>query len=87
MLRIPVLSWKQPKGKKWGDVVNRYVVYRFEKGERIDLNDPRQSLNQEELFSPGVGFMVKQNKYDALGWYKEASEQGSKEARNLKPVA
>ena len=35
----PVLTWKQPKGKKWGDVVNRYVVYRFEKGERIDLNN------------------------------------------------
>lgn len=40
-------------------------VYAPHKGERIDLNDPRQSLNQEELFSPGVGFMVKQNKYDS----------------------
>ena len=40
-------------------------VYAPRKGERIDLNDPRQSLNQEELFSPGVGFMVKQNKYDS----------------------
>ena len=29
-------------------------------------------------FDTGKG--VKQNKYDALGWYKEASEQGSKEA-------
>lgn len=35
----PVLTWKQPRGKKWGDVVNRYVVYRFEKGEKIDLNN------------------------------------------------
>lgn len=40
-------------------------VYAPRKGERIDLNDPRQSLNQAELFSPGVGFMVKQNKYDS----------------------
>ncbi len=40
-------------------------VYAPRKGERIDLNDPRQSLNQEELFSPRVGFMVKQNKYDS----------------------
>lgn len=40
-------------------------VYAPRKGERIDLNDPRQSLNQEELFSPGVGLMVKQNKYDS----------------------
>lgn len=40
-------------------------VYAPRKGERIDLNDPRESLNQEELYSPRVGFMVKQNKYDA----------------------
>ena len=40
-------------------------VYAPRKGERIDLNDPRESLNQDELYSPGVGFMVKQNKYDS----------------------
>ncbi len=40
-------------------------VYAPRKGERIDLNDPRESLNQEELYSSGVGFMVKQNKYDS----------------------
>jgi hypothetical protein len=34
-----VLKWKQPKGKKWDDEVNRYVVYRFLKGEKVDLND------------------------------------------------
>ena len=33
------LTWKKPSGRKWGDQVNRYVVYRFEKGERIDLNN------------------------------------------------
>lgn len=33
------LQWKQPSGKKWGDVVNRYVVYRFAKGEKVNLND------------------------------------------------
>lgn len=31
-----ILSWKQPKWKKWGDEVTRYVVYRFAKGERVD---------------------------------------------------
>ena len=35
----PMLSWKAPKGKKWGDVTNRYVVYRFENGEKVNLND------------------------------------------------
>ncbi len=36
----PFLTWKTPKGKKWGDVVTRYVIYRFEKGEKVDLTDP-----------------------------------------------
>ena len=35
----PVLKWKQPKGKKWNDVVNRYVVYRFAPGEKVDLSN------------------------------------------------
>ena len=45
-----VLCWSAPKGsypsvmaqggKHWGDVVDRYVVYRFAKNEQIDLNNP-----------------------------------------------
>lgn len=35
----PMLTWKAPKGKKWGDVVNKFVVYRFPENEPIDLND------------------------------------------------
>lgn len=33
-----VLFWTAPKQHHWGDVVSRYVVYRFAKGERIDIN-------------------------------------------------
>lgn len=40
-------------------------VYAPRKGERINLNDPRESFNLEELYSPNVAFIVKQNKYDA----------------------
>lgn len=40
-------------------------VYAPRKGERIDLSNPMESLNREELFSPKVGFMVKQKKYDS----------------------
>lgn len=40
-------------------------VYAPRKGGQVDLNDPRESLNQEELYSPRVGFMVKQGKYDS----------------------
>lgn len=32
-----VLFWSAPKAKKWGDEVNKYVVYRFAKHEKIDL--------------------------------------------------
>jgi lipoprotein-releasing system permease protein len=34
-------------------------------GERIDMTDPREGFNEEELYSPHVAFMVKQGKYDA----------------------
>lgn len=40
-------------------------VYAPRKGEHIDLNDPVESFNCEQLFSPRVAFRVKQAKYDA----------------------
>ena len=47
------------------DFQNAITVYAPRKGERIDMTDPTESFNEEELYSPNVGFMVKQNKYDA----------------------
>ncbi len=35
-----VLFWTEPKAKEWGDIAARYVVYRFDKGERINTDDP-----------------------------------------------
>ncbi len=35
-----VLFWTAPKGKTWDDVATRYVVYRFAKGERFNIDDP-----------------------------------------------
>ena len=37
----PLLVWKAPKWKKkkWGDEANRFAVYRFRKGEKIDLRN------------------------------------------------
>lgn len=35
-----VLFWSVPRGKSWGDVAKQYVVYRFAKGEKTDLEDP-----------------------------------------------
>ncbi len=40
-------------------------VYAPRRGERIDLNAPADGFNREELFSPRVGFSVKQGKYDS----------------------
>lgn len=39
-----VLFWTAPKAKKWGDKVTRYVVYRFAKGERVNLKDPSKII-------------------------------------------
>ena len=35
-----VLFWMPPKGKGWQDEAASYVVYRFEKGESINIDDP-----------------------------------------------
>ncbi len=40
-------------------------VYAPRGGERIDMNDPSESFNNDELYSPGVAFCVKQQKYDS----------------------
>ena len=37
-----ILFWTEPKSKDWRDEAVKYVVYRFEKGEKIDLNDARK---------------------------------------------
>ena len=35
-----VLFWMPPKGKGWQDEAASYVVYRFEKSEPINIDDP-----------------------------------------------
>ena len=40
-------------------------VYAPKKGERVNLANPSTSFTQSELYSPGVVFAVKQEKYDA----------------------
>ena len=46
------------------DFLQPIEVYAPRGDERIDMTDPSESFNIEELYSPNVGFMVKQNKYD-----------------------
>lgn len=41
------------------------TVYAPRGGEKIDLSDPTESFNEEELFSTNLAFCVKQAKYDA----------------------
>ena len=35
-----VLFWTAPKGKDWQDTAEKYVVYRFAPGEKVDISDP-----------------------------------------------
>jgi len=47
----PVLTWKEPKAKTEMDKAVQYVVYRFAKGEPVDLNDPSKivTITRENL--------------------------------------
>ncbi len=40
----PFLFWKTAKSKKWDDETNRYVVYRFEEGEKVNLDNASKIL-------------------------------------------
>ena len=40
----PILFWTQPKAKTVMDEAVQYVVYRFQKGEKINLEDPSHIL-------------------------------------------
>ena len=40
-------------------------IYAPRRGERVNMSNPMQSFNQDELFSPGVVFAVNQSQYDA----------------------
>ena len=35
-----VFFWKAPSGKGWKNEALKYVVYKFEKGDRVDIADP-----------------------------------------------
>lgn len=41
------------------------AIFAPRKGERVNVANPLSSFNQDALFSPGIVFMVQQNKYDA----------------------
>lgn len=34
-----ILFWTQPKGKDWDDKAVKYVIYRFARGEKVDIDD------------------------------------------------
>lgn len=40
-------------------------IYAPRRGERVNMSNPMQSFNQDELYSPGIVFAVNQNQYDA----------------------
>lgn len=51
-----VLFWTAPKGKGWKNEAVRYVVYKFAKNEKIDINDPSKivCITSDEFYKlPG----------------------------------
>jgi len=38
------LFWTAPKAKTWADEAHQYVIYRFEKGEKVDIGDPSKIM-------------------------------------------
>ena len=40
-----VLFWTAPKGKDWNDKAEKYVVYRFAKGEAVNIKDPSKIVS------------------------------------------
>lgn len=47
-----VLFWKAPNGKDWTNKAVRYVVYKFDKGEKININDPSKivAITSDEFY-------------------------------------
>jgi hypothetical protein len=39
-----ILFWTEPKGKDWRDTATKYVVYRFAKGEKINIDDASKMM-------------------------------------------
>ena len=39
-----ILFWTAPKGHNWKDKAEKYVVYRFEKGEKCDIDNPAKII-------------------------------------------
>lgn len=47
-----VLFWTAPKGKDWKNEAVKYVVYKFTKGDKININDPSKivCITSDEFF-------------------------------------
>ena len=40
-----VLFWKAPKDKNWKNKAEKFVVYRFDKGEKVNIDDPSKIVS------------------------------------------
>lgn len=47
-----ILFWTRPKGDDWNDKAVKYVVYRFEKGEKVDIENALNilAITSEEMY-------------------------------------
>ena len=40
----PILTWEAPRAKKELDCARQYVIYQFDKGEKVKLDNPEHIL-------------------------------------------
>ena len=77
-----VLFWTEPKGKQWGDKAHRYVVYRFGKRDKINLNDPSKivKITSETFYrlpleAPGTKYTYVVTALDRVGNESKGSKR------------
>ena len=58
-----ILSWTPPRGKKWTNKAEKYVVYCFKKGEKIDTENPEKIMAVTSKTSYKLPYYNKRQEY------------------------
>ena len=83
----PVLFWKAPKGKGWKNEAVKYVVYRFVKGEKVDISDPSKivSITTDEFYEiPSSEIELGKKVYYAVTAFDRMSNESKPKKKLMK---
>ena len=75
-----VLFWMPPKGKGWQDQAASYVVYRFEKGEPINIDDPSKIVK----VTPDCLYMIPAGQHGRFTYVVTALDRMQNESKIAK---